>query len=225
VSTEPRSAVSPRVYAAVILGVFVLAAAVLLHWLLRSEPRLAGTNSVNPAVFVFSVPKGQTMCLRDLILPKDANQVQLLLVPNPGSPPTHVSLQLRSDAGYRANSNLVLNPAGGGTRFPIPGNHTASPASLCATTSEYVSVSGFPGVPASGRVQAFVDHKPQTTGRASVWFVDSHKRTLLGLMPTAAHRASVFRAGFVGPWVYLLALLVLPLLWWFGLRRLVGASA
>jgi hypothetical protein len=225
VTTDPPSAVSPRVYAAVILGVFVVAAGLFAHWLLRDNERLVGTNSATPATYVFPTPKGQTVCLRDLTVPAHADQLQLDLFPLPNSKPTRVSVAVRTDAGYSGSSSRVLSPAGGAVRFPIPRNPAASPGTVCAKVSEYVSVAGSPGLPAGGRVQAFVDHKPQTGGRASLWFVDSRKRSLLSLLPTAAHRSSVFRAGFVGPWVYLLALLVLPLMWWLGLRRLVRARA
>jgi hypothetical protein len=35
----------------------------------------------------------------------------------------------------------------------------------------------------------------------------------------------VFRAGFVGAWTYLVLLLLLPALWWAGLRSLVRRRA
>ena len=59
-----RRGVPRRAYAAVIAGVFVVAAVLVGQWLLRDSARLVGTNSVAPESFVFSTKKGQTMCVR-----------------------------------------------------------------------------------------------------------------------------------------------------------------
>jgi hypothetical protein len=223
VSPSPPDAISPRAYAAVIAAVFVLAALVSAHWLLHRTEHLAGTDSVNPATYVFAVPKGHSFCVRDLPVPASADRVRMALVPQPGTAP-RVSIQLSTGAGYSARSTRVVS-AQSDAVFPIPRVSRTSPGTLCGTVTDYVSVAGFPQLAASGRPQSFVDHKPQPGGRAAVWFIDSRKRSLLSLLPAASHRASVFRAGFVGPWVYLAALLLMPLIWWLGLRRLLRERA
>jgi hypothetical protein len=218
VSAEPASAASPRAYAAVIAGVFLVAAVLLASWLLKSSERLVGTNSVTPESFIFIAKKGQTMCVRDLYVPARADRVRLALAPsNNATPP--IDLSLKTNAGYSARvTHIVTGP--GYNDFSVPRNEKGASGILCARMGGDTTVSGYSQLPADGRPTTFVDHKPQG-GRASVWFLDSHKRSLLSLLPSAARRASIFRAGFVGGWTYLVLLLLLPVLWWAGLRQLL----
>jgi hypothetical protein len=222
VNEAERRGVSPRAYAAVIAGVFVVAAVLVGQWLLRDSTRLVGTNSVAPDSNVFIVKKGQTMCVRDLYVPARADAVRLLLIPPANTRPV-IDVALKTSAGYSARASRVVSVAGYND-FTIPRAASGAPGILCAQARGDVTVSGYAGLQANGRPEAFVDHKPQTS-RVSVWFIDTHKRSLLSLLPTAAHRASVFRAGFVGAWTYLVLLLLLPLLWWAGLRSLVRRRA
>jgi hypothetical protein len=211
------SAVSPRVYAAVIALVFIVAAVLVGHWLLQRSERLVGTNSTAPMSYVFNLPAGQRMCVRDLFVPADAGAVRIDVTPAVKEN-ARVSISLRTDSGFHADSSRVLSGPGY-SDFPIPRTRHGSPGILCARATGTLAVSGFTQLLSNGRPQAFIDHKPQN-GRVSVWFVDTRNRTLLSVLPKAPRRASVFRAGFVRPWIYPLVLLVLPLLWWSGLREL-----
>jgi hypothetical protein len=211
-------AVPRRAYYAVIAAVFLVATVVFAHWLLGSSERLVGTNSVAPESYVFVVKKGQTMCVRDLAVPARANRVRLDLTPAAGTAP-RVAVSLRTTTGYSARTTQVVRIAGYND-FSIPRNLKTAGGLLCARMGGDVSVSGFSQLRATIGPEAFVDHKPQQA-RVSVWFLDKRKRSLLSLLPAAAGRASVFRAGFVGAWTYLVLLLLLPVLWWAGLRQLL----
>jgi len=222
VNEAERRGVPRRAYAAVIAGVFVVAAVLVGQWLLRDSARLVGTNSVAPDSNLFIVKRGQTMCVRDLYVPARADDVRLFLTPPANATPT-IAVALKTSAGYSARASRVVSVAGYND-FTIPRTASGAPGILCAKAGGDVTVSGYAGLQANGRPEAFVDHKPQSS-RVSVWFIDTHKRSLLSLLPTAARRASVFRAGFVGGWTYLVLLLLLPALWWAGLRSLVRRRA
>lgn len=221
-SAEPASAVSPRAYAAVIAGVFLVAAILAGAWLLKSSERLVGTNSVTPESYLFIAKKGQEVCVRDLYVPARTDVVRLALTPSGGAKPP-IDLSLKTNAGYHAQVTHIVAKSGY-NEFSVPRNAKGSPGILCARMGGDTTVSGYSQLAADGRATTFIDHKPQTS-RASVWFVDSHKRSLLSLLPTAAKRSSIFRAGFVGPWTYLVLLLLLPVLWWAGLRQLLRGRA
>jgi hypothetical protein len=212
-----------RAHAAVILVVLVVGALVFANWLLGRSVHYTGTNSVQPTSLIYTATKGQTFCVHDLVVPARTDRVQMDLVPLPGKTAT-VSMVVRTAGGYTGRSTRLLR-SGGDAVFRVPRVSKTASGTVCGTTNAYLSVAGAAQLLSNGRPQSFLDGRPVTSGRAAVWFVDSSKRTLLSLLPAAARRATVFRAGFVRPWLYLVMAIVLPLMWWLGLRRLVRERA
>jgi hypothetical protein len=194
----------------------VAGAAIGAAWLFHKRERLAGTDSVEPSLPVAVLKQGQRLCVRDLLVPSSANLIRFNLSP---ASPANVSVALTTVSGVRSTSSqTVTHPTY--VDFPITRAGHASGGVACIRSSVPVEVIGSPGIPATIRPQAFLEGKP-VQGRVSVWFYDTKPRSLFSLLGTAARRASVFRAGFVGAWTYLLAALLLPVLWWWGLRTLL----
>ncbi len=198
-------------------------AVVAVLWLLHPAERLSGTDSVEPAAYVTNVAPRQRLCVRDLLVPAGADRISFALAPTPGTQ-VRVTMRLRTAAGLDATSVQTVTQQAE-VRFPIPRSPRSHGGTACLRTTGLVAVTGHAGVPATVRPQVFLQGKPLTTGLVSVWFWDSHKRTLASVLPAAARHASVFRAGFVGPWIYLVMALLLPLLWFAWLRTLVRARA
>lgn len=205
----------------VIIVLVVAAAASGSAWLLHKRERFAGTDSVEPNVAIATLNHGQTLCVRDLLVPSNGDEIRFNLQPSGGTTPT-VTMTLGTVARVRSTATRVLAQATY-LSFPITRVPHASGGTACLRTSGTVGVFGSPALPATTRPQAFLDHKP-LQARVAVWFVDKHPRSLLSMLGTAARRAAVFRAGFVGSWTYLLAALLLPLLWWLGLRTLLRSA-
>lgn len=206
--------VPPRAGGAAIAVVAVAFVVLVGGWLLGTHVRFAGTNSVAPRYSLAPLTPGHRLCMKGLELPADANGLRLLLAATPGAP-SPVTLRLM--AAGRTQVSRATAPAvgfGGVFRFGSPGRE--APATACLTASRaLVAESGMPGV-AGGTGAAFLDGHP--IGMLTVSYLRLPSRRLISALPTGAHRASLFRAGFVGAWTYwLLAALVL-IAWAVGLR-------
>jgi len=218
VKTAPSGPLPRRAYLAVILVCLIAAAGIGAAWLFHKRERLAGTDSVEPTTTIATVPAGQRLCIRDLLVPSSADLIRFNLGSATGKP-ANVSMTLDTVSGRRSVATRSVT-APTNVNFPIVRAGTASGGTACMRTSAPLTVIGHPALPATTRLQAFLHGKP-LGARVSVWFYDTQPRSLASLLGTAARRASVFRAGFVGAWTYLVAALFLPLLWWRGLRPLL----
>lgn len=207
-----------RAYLAVILVCVVAAAAFGVAWLFHKRERLAGTDSVEPNSAIATVAPKQRLCVRDLLVPSSADVIRFQLASVDGKP-ANVNMTLSTVSGKRS---VATQPVTGlaYVNFPIDRAGRATGGTACLRTTRPLSVIGYPSLPATVRPQAFLAGKP-LGARVSVWFYDTHPRSLASLLGTGARRAAVFRAGFVGAWTYLLAALLLPLLWFWGLRTLL----
>jgi hypothetical protein len=114
--------------------------------------------------------------------------------------------------------------------FTIPplGAHPAErPASLCLTAADVVNWGGtpLPSVPADSP-PTLAGHP--IAGRIAVWYLPraGAQQSYIAQAGTILRRASLFRSGFVGPWLYVLILLVvLPGLAIASVRCLAMAAA
>jgi hypothetical protein len=183
-------------------------------WLLFTYVRLAGTNSVAPRYSLPALGPGQRLCLRGLTLPADANGIGLRLAAQPGAP---APVTMRLSAGGRTQVAHGVAPAvgfGGDFHFAAPGRQV--PATACLTTTRpLVAESGMLGA-SSGTGVAFIGKQP--IGTLSVSYLHLPSRRLVSVLPAAAHRASLFRAGFVGAWTYCVLAALMLLAWAAGLR-------
>lgn len=213
--------VPPRAGGAAIAVVAVAFVVLVGGWLLGTHVQLAGTNSVAPRYSLAPLTPGHRLCLKGLDLPADANGMRLLLAAQPGAPSP---VTLRLTAGGRTQVSHGVAPAAGGFggrfRFAAIGRNV--PATACLTAARALATeSGMLGV-AGGTGAAFLDGHP--IGMLAVSYLRLPSRRLISALPAGAHRASLFRAGFVGAWTYwALAALVL-IAWAAGLRLVLRGT-
>jgi hypothetical protein len=212
----------PRRVAAIALALVGLAFVLLVgRWLVQTRPSYAGTNSVAPKYNLAAPKPGQRLCIKDLTLPAAANGLRLRTV-TAGSVPAH--LRLRLDAGGVRQVARGTAPVGNlgplDFRFKAPGRDV--PAAACLTTDR--PLAALSGQPTQGLRTGFsyLDGKP--VGAPSMWFLHKPKPRLLSSLSTAAGRASLFRAGFVGAWTYAVIAVLIVLSWCLGLRLMLRAG-
>ena len=221
-----------RVWRGALIIALPLALLVALYCLLPRD-YFTGTDSVEAYSYVAEAPPGQPMCVPGLEIPQGTRRIRL---------------QLLSRTRVRPALELALTPAGSGelhsdlppvevgpdrssvADFPIPAlpaRPAERPASLCVTAAGVVNWGGTPlsSVP-SPSPPTLVGRPLQA--RIAVWYLPSAgaQSSYVARAGAILRRASLFRAGFVGPWLYLLILLVLlPGLALASVRCLAVASA
>jgi predicted membrane protein DUF2142 len=217
---------SPVYRAALVVGVPLTL--VLLVVCLVPHDYYTGTNSVRTRGFLQPVKAHETLCVRGLNLPADTGRVQLeLLTRGLQTPP--LALRLSTPEGTVA-SRVAARPAAPTTRakvaFPIAARPSAPdsvPATACVTPAGETTFGGT--LNAAGAAPT-LDGKPQVA-RIAVWFLppSGHKRSLISQLPDIVQRASLFRPGIVGPWTYVVLLvLLMPAAGLLGLRALGRAD-
>lgn len=128
-----------------------------------------------------------------------------------GEPGPEIAVEVREAGGGRrlASGTLAAGYADGTAQLVEVGRvATRAPLEVCIrnTSSLPIVVYGQPTI-ASPRTNATADGKRLAVDMAIT--LDREPRSFLALLPTMADRASLFRAGWVGPFTYLiLALLV-----------------
>jgi hypothetical protein len=221
------NAAEGRAYSARAGGVAVGAVALLFvllvgGWLLTTHVRFAGTNSVAPRYSLPGLAPGQRLCMTGLTVPADANAIRLDLAGQPGQP-TPVALELTAAGGQtrRLQGTVPASGFGGEFHFPAFGHDVAAKACL-TTTRALVAESGMIGT-SSGAGRATIDGK--YIGMLTVAYLRLPSRRLIAVIPAGAHRASLFRAGFVGAWTYWVLAALIVLLWVAGLRLVLRRTA
>jgi hypothetical protein len=210
------------------LVVGVPLALILLVICLVPHDYYTGTNSVRTRGYVQQVAAHKTLCVRGLNLPAGTGRVQFDVLTNGARQPP-MQLTLRTPAST-ISSRLPAGPGWplrhGKVAFPIPGGpaHPAIvPATACVTAGRTVS---FGGTLDAGGAAPTVGGKPQVS-RIAVWFLPpiGHQRSFIAQLPDVVRRVALFRPGIVGPWTYVLLLLVvLPAAGIVGVRVLAGAN-
>ncbi|HET8672474.1 MAG TPA: hypothetical protein VFL87_02480 [Thermoleophilaceae bacterium] len=219
-STQPAKPLGARARGAAI-AVPVLAFIVLVGaWLFGTHTHFAGSNTVAPRSSLAPLAPGHRLCVTGLTLPAHSNAVRFLLLSAPNEPAT---VTMRLSAGGRTQTARALIPFKefGGT-FRIAPAARDLPARACLTaTKQVIAESG--SVSANQGGEAFIDGKP--IGQLTVVYLKLPPRRLISALPDGAQRASLFRAGFVGPWTYLVLALVLVAAWAAGLRLVFRSRA
>jgi hypothetical protein len=173
---------------------------------------LVYTLGARPAGPTVGVTPGSVACQGPIGLPDGAafDRVAFTLG-TLGNPGPEAAVEVREIAGGRrlASGTLPAGYADGARHVVAVGRvATEAPLEICLRNvdSRSFSVYGQPGV-ASPRTRATVDGTKVASDMALT--LTGERRSLLALLPTMADRASLFRAGWVGPLTYLvLALLV-----------------
>jgi hypothetical protein len=178
------------------------------YYCLRPRDYYTGTNSVEADTYIAETPPGAPMCVSELHVPAGTARVRL---------------QLISRTGVRPPLKLSLH-------FAVPGlaaEHGERAASLCVTAADLVNWSGTP-LPLPPTLGAATVAGQPVSGRIAVWYLPPvrSQRSYLARIGKVFDRASLFRPGFVGPWLYVLILFVLlPALALAAIRCLALAAA
>jgi hypothetical protein len=206
----------------------------LAFYCLRPHDYYTGTNNVEIYTYVVQTPIGQPVCVGGLQIPAETGRIRLGLISLGGVRPT-LRMSLRYE-GTRRPIRSVIPPVA------VPANHISAAdftipvapahpsqraASLCLRAADVVNWGGtpLPRVPSSDPPTA--GGRP-LLGRIAVWYLPraGAKRSYLAEAGKILDRASLFRTGFVGPWLYVLILLVvLPALALASVRCLAVAAA
>ncbi len=227
-----RSAIfagDPRIWrGAAIVALPVLA--LVAYYCLKPRDYYTGTNSVEPITYVDPAPAGQATCVKDLLVPGGTGRIQLQVISRTTlRPELHTllsngeTLTTQTIAPLRVGASRVSDvivPVRGGFRM-------SPPETLCVTAREEVNWGGTPlAVPSATDPVTLAGHA--LPAKLSVWYLPpaGSKRSYLSRISTIFARASLFRPGLIGPWLYWLILLgVLPLSALLALRLLAIASA
>ncbi len=227
--------------------------ALILVYCLRPRPYLTGSDSVEVVTYVAPTPAGAKVCVPGLEIPAGTARVQLQLVSRTQERPAlHMTLSAASASASAASAGgrqlaEARTLAGAGTlasslppaavgpsristpTFSIPelpARPAYAAATLCLTAGDLVN---WGGTPLSGAPP----HPPTLQGKQfpaqlAVWYLPraGARSSYLARAGAILSRASLFRPGAVGPWLYwLILLLVLPALALASIRCLAVALA
>ncbi len=198
----------------VVLGVaFLLAAGALALDMSGRAPRIAGTDHLNEVAFVAAVPGGQTLCQPQMILPEDAQRVQMLIgTYGPPVPALAVSF-LQASGRVLTSGRLAAGARQGEVVVPIDKNHGATTVgTLCVRVGgrRKIVLGGdiFPAGPASEQIAG----RPQV-GRIAVTYLRPGRESWWQLLPALSHRFGLSKAPFFGDWTLPVAAIMLFGLW------------
>jgi hypothetical protein len=214
---------------------------------LRPVDYYTGTNNVEAQAYIAETAAGAPMCVHGLRIPAGTGRVRLQLISRTRERPllklaltlastsAQTSSVARSSGRPRPIESELAPTAVAPSRvsiavFSLPqlaALHGEQTASLCVRSGDLVNWAGtpLPTVPASD--PATVAGRP-VGGRIAVWYLprSGEQRSYLAGLGSILQRASLFRPGFVGPWLYVLLLFVLlPLLALAAIRCLALAAS
>ncbi len=199
-----------RVVLAVALA---LVAGVLILDMSRSAPRLAGTDHTYPVGFVATLHADQELCQPGMVLPGDAQRVQVLVGTYGPPVPELTARFLGSGPHPLATGRLPAGATQGDVAIPISYPHGGAAAgTLCiAVKGGKKTVLGgdiFTAGPASEEVAGV----PQP-GRITVSYLRPGRESWWELLPTLSERFGLGKATFFGDWTLPVAALLLLGVW------------
>jgi hypothetical protein len=221
----------PRIWrtALVVAVPFVL---LIAFYCLRPREYYTGTDNVEAYGYVAEPAAGEALCVPGVQVPAGTARVRLQLISATRVRPA-LEMTLTPAAGGKAIQSRLAPVAVAANRvsaavFPLtPSSRTLGPASLCVTAAGVVNWAGTPFLTAPARLPVTAGGRP-VSGRIAVWYlpVAGAERSYLSRLGPILTRASLFRPGIVGPWLYVLVLfVVLPGLALASLRCLALAVA
>jgi hypothetical protein len=190
-----------------------------------------GTDNVEVYTYVAPAPTGVPVCVPDLLLPAGTARLRLQLISRTRvRPELHMVLRVGASTLTSELPPTVVAPDRiSAAVFAIPelaSRPAYAGASLCLTATELVNWGGTPLLGAPPQPPTMQGHP--LAARIAIWYLPPAGARLSYLARAGAilHRASLFRPGVVGPWLYVLLLLcVLPALALASVRCLALASA
>lgn len=217
--------------------------ALIAFYCLRPREYYTGTNSVEAYTYVAQAGPGEPVCVPGLQIPLGTARIRLQLVSRTRTRPAlRLALRLPASAESSASGRSAGGGAPRPVSVPtantivsalapmrVPSNRVSAavftlrglptdaperPASLCLTAGGLVNWGGTPllAPPSTG---APSDGGSPVSGRIAVWYLPpaGAERSYLSRAGAILERASLFRPSPVGPWLYVLILLiVLPAL-------------
>jgi hypothetical protein len=189
---------------------------------LRPRDYFTGTDNVEADTYVVETPAGERVCVPGLHIPAGTARLRLQLISRTRiRPALELSLSLGGPGAGTIERKLapVTVPANriSAAVFAIPrvpDRPAERAASLCLTASDVVNWGGTPLPVPPTFAPPTLAGKP-VSGRIAVWYLprSGEQRSYLSRASEILHRAALFRPAPVGPWLYVVALLVLlPLL-------------
>ena len=206
----------------------------VVYYCVRPRDYFTGTNSVEAYAYIAVAPADVPMCVPDLEVPAGTGRLRLQLITRTTiRPALRLVLRFRTPAASPIESRLapiaVAPNRISHAAFSIPTlpDHPAErAASLCVTAGDLVNWGGTP-LPVPGPAPPTVGGRP-LAGRIAVWYLppSGSQRSYLSRAGPILRRAALFRPGLVGPWLFVVILLVvLPVLAVASLRCLALAAA
>jgi Predicted membrane protein (DUF2142) len=196
----------------VAVPVFLLVA----FYCLRPRAYYTGTDSVEAYTYIAEVHAGEPVCVPNAQIPAGTGRIRLQLISATTLRPS-LRMRLTMLAGDRTIESAVAATTVAGNRisaveFSIPRSSldiARGPASLCVTASGVVNWGGTPLVAAPSPSPPTAGGHP-IGGRIALWYLPpaGSQRSYVARASQILSRASLFRPGFVGPWLYVLMLLV-----------------
>jgi hypothetical protein len=206
----------PRVWRAALV-VAVPLVALLAYYCLRPRDYYTGTDSVEALSYIAETPPGKPACVPAVQIPAGTGRIRL---------------QVTSATTLRPALRMVLNVSGASRAIysdlpatAVPANRVSAPefaipvtsarsargsSSLCITAQGLVNWGGTPLLPPPSTYPPTVAGAP-VSGRLAIWYLPpaGSQRSYVSRAWKILSRASLFRPGFVGPWLYVVILLVL----------------
>ncbi len=212
--------------------------ALIAFYCLRPRDYYTGTNSVEAYTYIAEARAGEPVCVPGLRIPAGTARIRLQLISRTRARPAlrmalHLDLPTESAAEDRGAGSESGPVSALGTRtidsalapvtvpsnrvsaavFTVPGLSTQTserPASLCLTAGGLVNWGGTPLLAPPRSEPSTVGGSP-VAGRIAVWYEPpaGSERSYVSRIGQILKRASLFRPSPVGPWLYVLILLVL----------------
>lgn len=204
-----------------VLGVaLLLAAGALALDMSGRAPRIAGTDHISPAAFSATLPRGGTLCQPAMVLPNDAQRMEVLLGTY-GAPVPAISADfVAGDGATVAAGRIARGAREGYVQIPFGYPHGATAeGSLCLHVGGHGKVV-LGGEPSSGAVAERVDGKPQP-GRIDVVYLRPGRESWWQLLGTLEERFGLGKAPFFGDWTLPVMALALLGVWIAAARLLV----
>jgi hypothetical protein len=201
----------------------------ITFYCVRPRDYYTGTNNVEAYTYVVETPRGQPVCLPGLELPAGTARLRLQVISRTSERPRlHMTVRIggrtiRSDLGAAAVGRSRVSAA----IFSLPLLASARAASLCLTADDVVNWGGTPLLAPPSPSPPTLRGAP-LSARIAVWYLprEGAHRSYLSRAGKILDRASLFRPGLIGPWLYvLLFLVVLPALALAAVRCLALAAA
>jgi hypothetical protein len=208
-----------RVRVVLAVALALVAGALVLDMSGRA-PRLAGSDHLAPVGFVATLEGSRELCQAQMVLPSDAERVQVL-IGTYGLEVPELAVRFLGPAGrLRASGRLAAGAAQGDVLIPISYPHgAAAEGVLCVRVGGHskVVLGGTVATPGPGSEQIGGTAQP---GRISILYLRPGRESWWQLLPSLSRRFGLGKASFFGDWTLVVAALALLGVWAAAVRLL-----